>query len=125
SRDVEAADEQSVRLPDRYERERHRREKEVAQVVLRQKRILMHRGIRSQSDDERCHQHERHPAAEGVHTICRPMREPTIASTMRRSPSCSPRISSTILPRDITTTRSQSPPSSSGSLDLTMIATPS
>ena len=52
-------------------------------------------------------------------------RAPTIASTIRRSPRSSPWISSTIFPREITTTRSQSPASSSGSLDLTTIATPS
>ena len=48
----------------------------------------------------------------------------TIASTMRSSSSSSPGISSTIWPRDITSTRSHSPASSSGSLDLTSSAVP-
>ena len=48
----------------------------------------------------------------------------TIASTMRVSSSSSPGISSTIVPRDITNTRSHSPESSIGSLDLTSSAAP-
>ncbi len=48
----------------------------------------------------------------------------TIASTMRSSSSSSPGISSMIWPRDITSTRSHSPASSMGSLDLTSIAVP-
>ena len=48
----------------------------------------------------------------------------TIASTMRSSSSSSPGISSTMVPRDITSTRSQRPESSIGSLDLTSRAAP-
>src|SRR5690606_31189937 len=48
----------------------------------------------------------------------------TIASTMRTSLSSSPGISSTMVPRDITSTRSQSPESSIGSDDLTRMAAP-
>ena len=48
----------------------------------------------------------------------------TIASTMRVSSSSSPGISSTIVPCDITKTRSHNPDSSIGSLDLTKIAAP-
>src|SRR5262245_53200744 len=122
--DVEAADEESARLSDRHEGERHRAEEEVAEVVLRQERVLMDCGIRAEADDQCRHEHERHPRTERLHAdLATP--EPTIASTIRRSPRSWPLISSMILPRDITTTRSQSPASSSGSLDLTMIAAPS
>ena len=48
----------------------------------------------------------------------------TMASTMRTSSSSSPGISSTMVPRDITNTRSQRPESSIGSLDLTSRAAP-
>jgi hypothetical protein len=48
----------------------------------------------------------------------------TMASVIRRSSSSSPGISSTIVPRDITSTRSQSPDSSIGSDDLTSSAAP-
>ena len=47
-----------------------------------------------------------------------------MASTMRVSSSPSPGISSTMVPRDITKTRSQRPESSIGSLDLTSSAAP-
>ena len=48
----------------------------------------------------------------------------TMASTIRSSSSSSPGISSMICPRDITSTRSHRPESSSGSLDLTSRAVP-
>src|SRR5690606_28406680 len=48
----------------------------------------------------------------------------TMASTMRTSSSSSPGISSTIVPRDMTRTRSQRPDSSIGSEDLTRMAAP-
>jgi len=49
---------------------------------------------------------------------------PQIIRSSTRS-AVGPVISSTIRPRDMTTTRSQRPASSSGSLDLTIVATPS
>ena len=64
------------------------------------------------------------PARHGATSRLRCL-DPTMASTIRRSLSSAAGISSTILPRDITTTRSQRPASSSGSLDLTTTATPS
>src|SRR5262249_40091387 len=48
----------------------------------------------------------------------------TMASTIRRSSSSSPGISSTIWPRDMTRTRSHRPASSRGSLDFTSRAAP-
>src|SRR4029450_118494 len=114
-------------LADRNERERHRREQEVVDVEVRQERIpVARRRERADAEDQRGQQHEGDPAAEPHGPVSTfGARPPTIASTIRRSPSSSPWISSTILPRDITSTRSHSPASSSGSLDLTISATPS
>src|SRR5205085_12468544 len=115
-----------------------------AEVVVLQERALTDGRVGAEPEDQRGHQRERKPGAgpaprdrlqdrRKVHAgvaspaptrLARPP-EPTIASTMRRSSSSSPGISSTIRPRESTTTRSQSPASSSGSLDLRTIATPS
>ena len=61
-RDVEAADEQRVRLADRDEGKRHRREQEVLEVLLGEERRLTHACVRAERQDQRRHQHEWHPA---------------------------------------------------------------
>ena len=53
-----------VRLADRDEREGHRREQEVVDVVLGQERVLTHRRVRADREDQHRQQHERNPAAE-------------------------------------------------------------
>ena len=63
-RDVEAADEQRAGLAHRDERERHRREQQVAQVVARQEGVLPDRRVRADREDQRRHQDERHDPAE-------------------------------------------------------------
>ena len=135
-RDVEPADEERERLSEGDECQRQSQEEQVVEVEAREEGVLPDGREGADRDDQDRHEDERQRAAEladphagssGLAVACSlaPAREPTIASTIRRSPSSSPGISSTIFPRDITTTRSQRPASSSGSLDLTIVATPS